>query len=201
VEPDEPNEQKAAPIRSLVDRFGAKGVAAGVGAVFVVLSAILFVAVGSDDPPISVPTTAVPQAAPTSTSRDGPQVAPIDTCTLIPDDDVDEALGLVDEDGGFRSGGMLVFEFGETCRWEAEIDETGTEVSMELGPGDESDFAPDTEIDGVTSTTYPSVGDLAVWYPGDGTGTMSAVEETEDGLLFVRLSINRPEVRLSHARC
>jgi hypothetical protein len=128
-------------------------------------------------------------------------VAPIDTCTLIPDDDVDEALGLVDEDGGFRSGGMLVFEFGETCRWEAEIDETGTEVSMELGPGDESDFAPDTEIDGVTSTTYPSVGDLAVWYPGDGTGTMSAVEETEDGLLFVRLSINRPEVRLSHARC
>jgi hypothetical protein len=201
VEPDEPNEQKAAPIRSLVDRFGAKGVAAGVGAVFVVLSAILFVAVGSDDPPISVPTTAVPQAAPTSTSPDGPQVAPIDTCTLIPDDDVDEALGLVDEDGGFRSGGMLVFEFGETCRWEAEIDETGTEVSMELGPGDESDFAPDTEIDGVTSTTYPSVGDLAVWYPGDGTGTMSAVEETEDGLLFVRLSINRPEVRLSHARC
>jgi hypothetical protein len=201
VEPDEPNEQKAAPIRSLVDRFGAKGVAAGVGAVFVVLSAILFVAVGSDDPPISVPTTAVPRAAPTSTSPDGPQVAPIDTCTLIPDDDVDEALGLVDEDGGFRSGGMLVFEFGETCRWEAEIDETGTEVSMELGPGDESDFAPDTEIDGVTSTTYPSVGDLAVWYPGDGTGTMSAVEETEDGLLFVRLSINRPEVRLSHARC
>lgn len=201
MEPDEPNEQKAAPIRSLVDRFGAKGVAAGVGAVFVVLSAILFVAVGSDDPPISVPTTAVPQAAPTSTSPDGPQVAPIDTCTLIPDDDVDEALGLVDEDGGFRSGGMLVFEFGETCRWEAEIDETGTEVSMELGPGDESDFAPDTEIDGVTSTTYPSVGDLAVWYPGDGTGTMSAVEETEDGLLFVRLSINRPEVRLSHARC
>ncbi len=38
------------------------------------------------------------------------------------------------------------------------------------------------------------MGDLAVWYPGDGTGTMSAVEETEDGLLFVRLSINRPEV-------
>ena len=201
MEPDEPNEQKATPISGLVERFGAKGIAAGVGAVFVVLSAILFVAVGSDDPPISVPTTAVPQAAPTSTSRDGPQVAPIDTCTLIPDDDVDEALGLVDEDGGFRSGGMLVFEFGETCRWEAEIDETGTEVSMELGPGDESDFAPDTEIDGVTSTTYPLVGDLAVWYPGDGTGTMSAVEETEDGLLFVRLSINRPEVRLSHARC
>ncbi len=129
MEPDGPNERRATPIRGLVERLGAKGTAAVAGAVLVII--VILIAVGSDDSPaVSVPTTAVPQAAPTATSPDGPQVAPIDTCSLLPDDDVDEALGLVDDQGNFRSSGMLVLGFGETCRWEAEIHETGNEVSM-----------------------------------------------------------------------
>ena len=78
--------------------------------------------------------------------------------------------------------------------WQADIDETGETVSMELGPGDQNDFAPDAEIDGVAASAQQGIGDLAVWFAGERTGTMSAVEETPDGWLFVRLSLERSDL-------
>ncbi|MCP3973172.1 MAG: DUF3558 domain-containing protein [bacterium] len=180
----------------MIERLGTRGIAAIVG---VVLGAVIIAVVssGSDDTP-STPTpspiTTQPRAAPSTTVVESPQVAPINSCGLLPADAVDEALGLVDDEGRLRSEGIFAFELGETCRWDAEIDETGETVSMELGPGDQNDFAPDTLIDGSPSFAYPGVGDLAVWFPGETTGTMSAVEETVNGLLFVRFAINRSDV-------
>lgn len=69
----------------------------------VVLVAILASVLGSDEPPVeTVMITMPPQGATTTTSptvAEGPQVAPIDGCTLLADDDIEEALGLIADDG------------------------------------------------------------------------------------------------------
>ncbi len=176
----------------LIERFGAGPIAAAVVVVVGALVAV-FAFTSSEDP--SPPTTSTASAAPTSTTEaEGPQVAPIDTCTLLPERLVDEALGLVDADGRFRSSGAVMFEIGETCRWEADIDDTGETVILELGPGDQADFAAETRIEDVAGTEQSDVGDLAVWYGGDTGGVMSAATDTDNGVLFVRLSIERPEI-------
>lgn len=185
---------------SPLKRFSEYRLPVGIAVGLIVLGLIVVLTIGGespDQPPqVADPTTTTASAEGASTipEAERPQVAPIDTCTLLPVAAVDEALGLIDDEGRLRSGGIASYERDERCRWEAQIDETGETVSMELGPGDQNDFAPDTQIEGSTATTHPGLGDLAVWFPGDGTGTMSAVQRTANGLLFVRLSLNRSDI-------
>ena len=188
---DKPTSEEQEQPPRLIDRLGTKGVVA-IGVI--VLVAIFAISLGSDDTPDPTATTAPAETVSTIPEVEGPQVAPIDSCTLLPVDAVDEALGLIDDEGRLRSSGIASYERDERCRWEAQIDDTGETVSMELGPGDQNDFAPDTQIEGSTATTHPGLGDLAVWFPGDGTGTMSAVQDTANGMLFVRLSLNRSDI-------
>ena len=94
--------EDAQPTAGLLARLGAGGTVAAVAALVVIV--VLVSSLGSDDTPAEVAlTTAPPQAAPSTTEPDRPQVAPIDTCTLLPDSAVDAALGLVDDDGNAQS--------------------------------------------------------------------------------------------------
>ncbi|MCP3994282.1 MAG: hypothetical protein GY722_04340, partial [bacterium] len=193
---DEPTSEDQQQPLSLMDRLGTKGVAA-----IVALTLVVFwlISEGSDESldPTSMSAPAQTASTVPDTERpqtQSPQVAPIDSCAVLPVAAIDEALGLVDDEGRPRSSGYFSYGRSEACRWEAQIDDTGETVSMVLGPGEQNDFAPDTQIEGSTATAYPEVGDLAVWFPGDGTGTLSAVQDTANGMLFVRLSLSRSDI-------
>ncbi|MDX1448342.1 MAG: hypothetical protein R3246_04690, partial [Acidimicrobiia bacterium] len=190
--PDGMNGERDAASPGVIDRLGNKGIAAI--AFGLVAALVLFTSLGGSDDPDPPPATTLLAAAPTTTEPDRPQVPPIDSCTLLPDRDLESAMGLVDEDGSRRAGGYTAFGIREACRWEATLEDTGETVAIELGPGEQDDFAPDHEMLSVTAVPAEGVGDLAVWYPGDGTGTMSAIERTPNGILFVRLTLERSEI-------
>lgn len=170
-------------------RLGARGLIA-LGAGVLVGTVLVLTAVQPDEHDSSTPTS------PSSTAPEaaGPLVAPIDTCGLLSDDEIDNALGLVDEQGTLRTDGVFTFERGEACRWEAEFQPSGAQVYLEIGPGDPADFAPQARLLDAVGVSRSGVGDLAVWFPGADAGAMSAVANTSNGYLFVRVEIGRAEV-------
>lgn len=173
----------------IVERLGPGGLTA-LGAGVVAGIALLVMGIASNPPPPST-TTSPDTTAPTAA---GPLVAPIDSCGLLADDEIDHALGLVDEEGNLRANAVLTAEQGEGCRWEAEIRPSGDMVYLEVGPGDPTDFTPQTRLLDEAGVEHGGVGDLALWFPGVGAGVMSSVVNTSNGYLFVRVEIGRAEV-------
>jgi hypothetical protein len=103
--------------------------------------------------------------APTETA--GHQIPPIDGCTLISDDEIVAALGLPVDTGFFRFSG------GEGCVWQPDAGGQAEGLSVELGPGSPSDFETGATMNGATGAPVPNIGDVAVWFGGDGAGVLS----------------------------
>ncbi len=154
---------------------------------------ILFVLVvslggGSDDPePTATDTTPITGATTTTSAQIdvGHQIPPIDGCTLLSDEEVLSSLGVSENTSVIRFSG------GEGCLWQPD---DGSELSIQLRPGDPGDFADAAVVDGVEGESVPDVGEAAVWFGGDEVGTLSAVRPTALGYLFMKLTISRADV-------
>jgi hypothetical protein len=119
-------------------------------------------------------------------------VPPLTGCSLLTDDEVDEAMGVLD----LLPRGLFEFGRGEGCGWQP-TDGDGEDIeglSVQVAPGDPSDFQPAAELDGVRGVPVAGVGEAAVWFGGTDTGTLSVVEGTRLGYLFVRIELNRADV-------
>ena len=147
---------------------------------------------GNEEPDLETGTPNL-SAPPTSVKAEqvaGPQISPIDGCTLLEDSEVEEALGVLDEGHvGFLIGGG-----GESCDWQLKLGGEVVEGSVQLAPGDPNDFAVGAQIDGKEGVPVPGVGDFAVWFRAETGGALSVVQETDVGYLFLRVALNRPEV-------
>ena len=163
-----------------------------VGGLFVLVFATILANLGGDEPEDLTPATLAegtrtpPTQAPTEV--DSHQIPPIDGCTLISDDEVLATLGVSDNTGVFKFSG------GEGCVWQPDGGSQAEGLSVELVPGNPSDFATGAMLNDATGVPVPDVGDVAVWFGGRGAGTLSAARETDIGYLFMRLAINRPDV-------
>ena len=165
-----------------------------VGGIFVLIFATILANLGGDEPEDLTPATLAegtrtpPTQAQAPTEVDSHQIPPIDGCTLISDDAVLSTLGVSDNTGLFRFSGR------EGCVWQLDGGGQAEGLSVELVPGDPSDFATGAMLNDATGVPVPDIGDVAVWFAGKGAGTLSAVRQTDIGYLFMRLAINRPDV-------
>lgn len=150
----------------------------------VLVALVLFLTSRGDDDPDPVATATTLTQSPGSDDP-GHQIPPLDGCSLIPADDVITALGLDDLVSLVQFGG------GEGCIWQPGDDPS---TSVELVPGVPADFEDGAAPFGALGVPVSDVGDSAVWFGGEGAGTLSAVTEANDLYLFMRLSITRPDV-------
>lgn len=164
------------------DRFIRLALIGVFGVILLVLGIAFLFSGGDEAAPITVAPNA--QDPTTTTSPQGPEVAPIDACTLLDFDEAEEALGVSGDEGFFSISG------GEACQWRTDSEQT----LLVLGPATQDRFAPDSEVDGVTAVSGPDVGDVAVWFPGAETGTLSTATQTDIGILFVELALTRPDL-------
>jgi len=150
---------------------------------------------GNDQPPAALSTSTTLQITPleeTSTESEpgaGPEVPPIDACSLLTFDEVFEALLGPDQ----FINGLFTVGRSEGCVWTADVDEGPLEgLAVLIVPGLPDDLMPGAELDGVTGVEVADVGQAAAWFPGSEGGVLSVVEETSLGYLFVRLGIDHP---------
>jgi hypothetical protein len=159
-----------------------------------VLGIVLSLAGGGDDqPPAALSTSTTLQTTPVeevSTESEpgaGPEVPPIDACSLLTFDEVYEALSGL--------GGLLAVGRSEGCVWTADLGEGPVEgLAVLIVPGVPDDLMPGAQLDGVTGVEVADVGQAAAWFPGSDGGVLSVVEETSLGYLFVRLGIDHPDL-------
>jgi hypothetical protein len=121
---------------------------------------------------------------------DGPQIPPVDTCSLLVASDIDEALGLLDLPIGDR--GFFSSSRGEACVWEHQLD--GVIKTLRVEPADMSDFEPDASLLDVPGVIIEGAGDHAVWFSSVETGALSVVQESPVGFVFVRIVLERPDL-------
>jgi hypothetical protein len=185
----EPGEQDRSPLKTTLRDNRASVVIVG-GVALVVVVAILG-NLGNDSPE-AAPTPTPLAALPTTTRPadvEGHQIPPLDGCTLIPTDDVAVALGLPDDVGLIQTSGR------EACVWQPPEDgPAGQGRSVELKPGSPEDFGSGATVDAVIGVPVPGVGDSAMWFGADDTGTLSVVKAIDQVYLFMRLAISRPDV-------
>ncbi|MGC2240974.1 MAG: hypothetical protein WA726_09055 [Acidimicrobiia bacterium] len=171
-----------------------RALAAVVGGVALVVVVTIVGNLAGDGPEAAAtPTTltASPTTPSTGTSVDSPghQIPPLDGCTLIPFDDVAVALGIPDDVG------LNQLSRNEGCLWQAPDDEPSVRGRLVvLTPGNPDDFGSGATLNDVTGVPVPDLGDLAMWFGGTDTGTVTVVTETDLAYLFMQLSISRPDV-------
>ena len=191
------DQQTQDPIRPVLTRKQIAVILLGLAGVLVLV--LLLNNRGGEEPdPIATATTR-DLSGPTVVDEPGLQIPPLNGCSLISADDVSAALGL-----DFLVS-LIQFGQAEGCVWRpADDDPSLTGLSVELAPGDPDDFEDGAALNGLPGTRVSDIGDYAVWFGGDGTGTLSAVQESNDLYLFMRLSIERRDVsdeeRLALAR-
>lgn len=117
---------------------------------------------------------------------------PLTGCSLLTDDEVDEAMGVQD----LFPRGLIEFGRGEGCAWQP-TDGEGEDIeglSVQVAPGDPNDFQPGAELDGISGAPVTGIGEAAVWFGATDRGTLSVAEGTRFGYLFVRIELNRAGV-------
>ena len=160
-----------------------------VGFAALVVIVLIFSSLG-DEETASTPSTS-PALSPTTSAEADPghQIPPLDGCTLISSDDVIEALGLENDVS------LISFSGGEACTWQPAVDGEPIEgVMAHLEPGSPADFETGATENGVTGTPVADLGDVASWFGGSDVGTLVAARVLEPTVLFMRLSISRPDV-------
>jgi hypothetical protein len=152
---------------------------------------------GDDQPPVALSTSTTLQTTPPeettaeSEPGSGPEVPPIDACSLLTFDEVFEALLGPDQ----FINGLFAVSRSEGCVWTADVDEGPLEgLGVLIVPGLPDDLMPGAELDGVTAVEVADVGQAAAWFPGSEGGVLSVVEETSLGYIFVRLGIDQPDL-------
>ncbi|MGA7096266.1 MAG: hypothetical protein WB245_01725, partial [Acidimicrobiia bacterium] len=146
--------------------------AAVLGAVALVVVVAIVGNLGGDGTEVAAtPTTpASPSTTPTTIESSGHQIPPLDGCTLISIDDVSAALGLS------SLNGLQQVSRNEGCLWQAPDDDPTVRGRLVvLTPGNPDDFASGATLNDVTGVPVPDLGDLAMWFGGTDTGTLTVV--------------------------
>ncbi len=170
----------------------------GIVGLVALVSALIVANVGGEGPAAEAPTATQPPTAEAPDSSEavseaGPQVPPITGCSLLTDDDVEEAMGLLSLPWAER--GLILFEGGEGCVWQHVADGEIVEgLSVKVAPGTPDDFQPGALLNGVESVPASEIGEEAVWFGREGEGVLSVVQGTPLGYLFVRVTLNRSDL-------
>lgn len=128
----------------------------------------------------------------------GPQVPPVSVCGLLTFDELDVALGLTELP--FSQRNLIEFGGGEACTWVNDRDGVQVEgLFVRIEPGAIEDFEPGGQLYGVAGEPaagepVAGVGRAAVWFGGEREGTLSMVDESRHGYLFVRVTVARPDL-------
>lgn len=157
-------------------------------------------AIGSDrvapppSDPLVMPTTETDtDDEPTDTTLPiGPEVSPVEACSLLTTAEVEMALGLAADE----IDGILSTSGGEACVWQPLIDgEPLGEVYVVLGPGDAADFEEGAIRDAFGAGDPQSdAGGAALWFSGQGTGVLSVIEPADDAYALVEVEIASPDL-------
>jgi len=127
---------------------------------------------------------------------EGPQVPPLNGCPLLTDAEIEEAMGLLDIPWEERI--LIEYSGGEGCTWIHSRNGVDVEgLSIRIGPGAVDDFQAGAQLEGVSGEPVTGIGQLAVWFGADRSGTLSVTTESSLGYLFVRVTVARPDLEAS----
>jgi hypothetical protein len=122
-----------------------------------------------------------------------PAVPPIDPCGMLELDQIDEALGLTDLPSDQRN--FFTLSGGEACAWQHDPGPGADGASVGVQPGAPEDFLRGAALDGVAGQPVTGIGDAASWFGADRRGVLSVVARSTLGYLFVRVTVDRPEIK------
>lgn len=159
----------------------------------IVIGVVAILAFGGDDetPPVaSEPSTT---AVATTEGAPGPDVPPIQACSLLSDADVEAALGLADLD--FVDRGLMTVGAREGCTWRNVRDgDTVDGLAVQIAPGEPDDLAPGATYNDLAGTPVDGLGVAATWFGGDDAGIISVAEVSRFGYIFARVLVQRGDV-------
>jgi hypothetical protein len=174
-----------------LNRPGRAMIAVGASLVVVVVLYMVLTGGRSDEPTVVLPSASAAASA-AATQGERAQVPPVDACELVTQAELEVALGIANLD--FVDRGIMSTSGRDSCTWRNIRDAGPIEgLAVGIGPGSPDDFEPDASLGGMAGTTVEGAGDAAVWFSGDGFGTISVATTNSYGYVFLRVAIQRPD--------
>lgn len=116
----------------------------------------------------------------------GPEVPPIDGCLLLSDEEVEQALGIVEPSG------FILFGGGEACTWQPFDAAPEEDIYVAVSPANPDVFGEQPGQAGGVSVS--DVGELATWFGGEGRGELNVIAGTDIGYALLSIEVARPDV-------